>query len=103
MMAVVSRERAKATCLTGAVGALILAVACVMMVMAAPGHAQAGLQGQAKPPAVQLTTDLGRQLTSRSDAYVPSMISESWSASLSGRAAGPELLANSPLANSAVS
>ena len=58
MTAVVSRERAKATCLTGAAGVLLLAIALVMMVMAAPGHAQ----GSAKPPSVaQLTTDVGHQ------------------------------------------
>jgi hypothetical protein len=112
MMAVVSREHAKATCLTGAAGVLMIIVAFVMMVVAAPGHGH----GPAKPPAVQLTTDVGHQLTSRSDsarvrarragpaadsawaeAYVPSMISESWSASTSGRVARP------PLARSAVS
>jgi len=111
MTAVVSRERAKATCLTGAAGVLMLAVAVVMMVMAAPGQ----LHGVAKPPVAQLTTDVGHQLTSRSDsakvracragpatdsawaeAYVPSMISESWSASSPGRAVLP------PLARSAV-
>ena len=112
MTAVVSREHAKATCLTGAAGVLMLAVAFVMMVAAAPGQVHARPHG----PAVQVTTDVGRQLTSRSDsarvrarragpaadsawaqAYVPSMISESWSASSSGRILGP------PLARSAVS
>jgi len=109
MTAVVSRERARATYLTGAAGVLMLAGAFVMMVVAAPGHAH----GPASPPAVQLTTDVGHQLTSRSDsarvrarragpaadsawaeAYVPSMISESWSASSSGRAARPPLLSS---------
>ncbi len=55
MTAVVSRERAKATCLTGAAGVLMLAVAFVMMVVAAPG------QVHSQPPAVQLTTDVGHQ------------------------------------------
>jgi hypothetical protein len=64
MTAVVSRERAKATCLTGAAGVLLLAVAFVMMVVAAPGHAH----DPAKPSAVQLTTNVGRQLTPRSDS-----------------------------------
>ena len=58
MTAVVSRERARATCLTGAAGVLLLAVALVMMVMAAPGHAQ----GSAKPSVAQLTTDVGHRL-----------------------------------------
>ena len=75
MTAVVSREHAKATCLTGAAGVLMLVVAFAMMVVAAPGHGPARPQG----PAVQLTTD------------VPSMISESWSASSSGRILGPPL------------
>jgi hypothetical protein len=110
MTAVVSRERARATCLTGAAGVLMLAVAFVMMVVAAPGQGHSRAYDPPKPPAVQLTTDVG-QLTSRSDsarvracragpaadsacaeAYVPSMISESWSASSSARAAQPPLV-----------
>ncbi len=67
MTAVVSREHAKATFLTGAAGMVMLAVAFVMMVVAAPGHGLGQPQNPAKPPAVQLTTDLGHQLTSRSD------------------------------------
>jgi hypothetical protein len=66
MSAVVSRERAKATCLTGAAWVLMLAVAFVMMVVAAPGHGHGRPQDLPRPPAVQLTTDLGHQLTSRS-------------------------------------
>jgi hypothetical protein len=67
MTAVISRERAKATCLTGAAGVLMIAVAFVMMVVAAPGHGHGGRSlDLPKPPAVQLTTDLGYQLTSRS-------------------------------------
>ena len=62
MTAVVSRERAKATCLTGAAGVLMLAVAFVMMVVAAPGH----VHGPAKPSVAQLTADVGPQLTPRS-------------------------------------
>ena len=65
MTAVVSRERAKATCLTGAAGVLMLAIAFVMMVVAAPG------QVHSQPPAVQFTTDVGHQLTSRSDSVPP--------------------------------
>jgi hypothetical protein len=64
MTAVVSRERARATCLTGAAGVLMLAVAVVMMVMAAPGQ----VHGAARPAVTQLTTDVGHQLTSRSDS-----------------------------------
>ena len=116
MTAVVSRERAKATCLTGAAGVLMLAIAFVMMVVAAPGHLQGRPHGAVRPSSAQFTTDVCHQLTSRSDsatvrvcragpfadsawaeAHVPSMISESWSASSSGRTARP------PLATSAVS
>ena len=68
MTAVISRERAKATCLTGAAGVLMLAGAFVMMVVAAPGHVQGQSHDPARPPAVQLTTDVGHQLTSRSDS-----------------------------------
>ena len=67
MTAVVSRERARATCLTGAAGALLLAVALVMMVMAAPGHAH----GLAKPSVAQLTTAVGHQLAPSGSAMVP--------------------------------
>ena len=108
MTAVVSRERARATCLTGAAGVLMVAIAFIMMVVAAPAHGHARLQGSGKPSATQLTTDVCHQLTSRSDsataracragpsaenawadAYVPSMTSESWSASIPGRVARP--------------
>ena len=67
MTAVVSRERARTTGLTAAAGALMLAVAFVMMVVAAPGHGhvQAHL---AKPSAVRLVTDVCHQLTSRGDS-----------------------------------
>jgi hypothetical protein len=49
------------TCLTGGAGMLMLVVAFVMMVAAAPGQPH----GPAQPPAVHLTTDVGHQLTSR--------------------------------------
>jgi hypothetical protein len=94
MTAVVSREHARGAYLTGAAGVLMIAIACVMMVVAAPGHASAHAT----------TTDLCHRLTSRStsatvraclagpsavsawtDAYVPSITSESWSASSPGR------------------
>lgn len=108
MTAVVSRERARATCLTGAAGMLMVAIAFVMMIAAAPGHGHARAGVVAKPAAAQVTTDVCHRLTSRSssatvraclagpsaasawaDAYVPSMTSESWSASSPGRAARP--------------
>jgi len=57
MTAVVSRERAARTGLTAAAGALMLAVAFVMMVVAAPGHGHVRVQ-QAKPSAARLSTDL---------------------------------------------
>jgi hypothetical protein len=68
MTAVVSREHARATCLTGAAGALLLAVAFVMMIVAAPAHASGRLPGFAKPSSVQLTSDVCHELTSRSDS-----------------------------------
>ena len=116
MTAVVSRERARRTGLTAAAGVLMLAIASVMMIVAAPAHGTARVHGPAKRVTTQLTTDVCHQLTSRSDsatvracragppaesawadAYVPSMTSESWSASNSGRAVRP------PLASAAVS
>jgi hypothetical protein len=68
MTAFVSPERATAVSLTGAVGLLILAIAVVMMVIAAPTQVHYGAHNPAKPSAVQLTTDLCHQLTSRSDS-----------------------------------
>jgi hypothetical protein len=68
MTAVVSRERARATCLTGAAGALLLAVAFVMMIVAAPAHAGGRLHGFARPSSVRVTSDVCHQLTSRSDS-----------------------------------
>ena len=108
MTAVVSGDRAKAAGLTGAAGSLILAGAVVMMAVAAPStpypqHASTRATTQVATLAV---TDPCHQLTSSSasasgraclagpsavsawaDAYTPSMISESWSASRSGRPA----------------
>jgi chromate transport protein ChrA len=67
MTAVVSRERARTTGLTAAAGVLMLAVAFVMMVVAAP--VQAHVQAQSvKPAAVRLVTHVCHQLTSRSDS-----------------------------------
>jgi hypothetical protein len=96
MTAIVSRERARKTALTGAAGLLLLMAAIVMMVAAAPTQAQHRSDGPAGPPAVELTTDLCHQLTSssasttvraclvgpaapsaRAKAYPPSMTSES--------------------------
>ena len=110
MTAVVSRERARATGLTGAAGVLMLVVAVVMMIVAAPAHVHHRAHGPAKTSASQLTSDVCRHLTARSDsttvrvcragpstdsawveAYVPSMTSESWSASSPGRTARPPL------------
>jgi hypothetical protein len=112
MTAVVSREHARGAYLTGAAGIAMIAIACVMMVVAAPGHAAAlgratapGHEARpAKPATVRLATDVCHRLTSRStsatvraclagpsavspwaDAYVPSITSESWSASSPGR------------------
>jgi hypothetical protein len=67
MTAVVSREQAARTGLTAAAGVLMLAVAFVMMVVAAPGHGHVRVH-PAKPSAVRLTTDVCHQLTSRSDS-----------------------------------
>jgi hypothetical protein len=57
MTAIVSPESARATSLTGAVGLLILAIAVVMMVIAAPTQVHHGAHNPANPSAVQLTTD----------------------------------------------
>lgn len=70
MTAVISRERARTTGLTAVAGMLMLAVAFVMMVAAAPGHGPARAQ-LARPPAVRLMTDVCHQLTSRSDRGIP--------------------------------
>ena len=67
MTAVVSRERARMTGLTAAAGVLMLAVAFVMMIVAAPGHGHVRAH-LAKPSAVRLTTDVCHQLTSRGDS-----------------------------------
>ena len=67
MTAVVSRERARTTGLTAAAGMLMLAVAFVMMVVAAPGHGPVRAH-PAKPSAARLATDACHQLTSRGDS-----------------------------------
>jgi hypothetical protein len=80
MTAIVSPERAAAAWHTGAVGLLLLAVAFVMMVIAAPAQVHHGTHNLAKPSAVQLTMDLCHQLTSRSDSTtVHACLTEPWS------------------------
>src|SRR6266700_7864301 len=64
MSAVVSRERARTTGLTATAGVLMLAVAFVMMIVAAPGHGHVQAP-PAEPAAVRLVTDVCHQLTSR--------------------------------------
>jgi len=71
MTAVVSRERAKATWLSGVVGLVILAVAFVMMACAAPSLAHPRPHGATAQPASVSTSWL---------------ITGSWSASPAGRA-----------------
>jgi hypothetical protein len=70
MTAVVSREHARGAYLTGAAGIVMIAIAAMMMVVAAPGHAAAAGRGAApaRPASVQLATDVCHRLTSRSDS-----------------------------------
>ena len=67
MTALVSPERATSASLTGAAGLLVLAIAVVMMVIAAPTQVRQGTHNPVRQSAVQLTTDPCHQLTSRSD------------------------------------
>ena len=119
MTAMVSGDRAKAACLTGIAGSLILAGAVVMMAVAAPATPHASVSSTTSATSTATTnTDSCHQFTSSSasasgraclagpsavsawaDAYTPSMISESWSASRSAR----PLLARPLLASAAVS
>ena len=71
MTAVVSRERAKATWLSGVVGLVILAAAFVMMASAAPSLAHPRPHGATVPSASVSTS---------------SLIIGSWSARRTGRA-----------------
>lgn len=71
MTAVVSRERAKATWLTGVAGLVILAAAFVMMACAAPSLARPRSHGAMTQPA---------------SVSASSLITGSWSASWAGRA-----------------
>ncbi len=68
MMAVVNRERAKATWLTGAVGSLMLAAAFAMMVFAAPSASNARPHGAATLTATRPAASRCDQLASRSDS-----------------------------------
>lgn len=71
MAAIISKEHAKATWLTGAVGLLILAAAFVMMACAPPSLVHARPHGA---------------VTQAARAYTSSVITESWSANRAGRA-----------------
>src|SRR5690348_18472256 len=78
MTAVVSREQTRRTCLTAAAGVLMLAVAFVMMVAAAPAHGgarahaagayAAAAHAGGEHGAVRLATDACHQVTPRSDS-----------------------------------
>ena len=67
MMAVVSRERARTTGLTAAAGVLMLAIASVMMIVAAPSHGAVRAH-LARSSAARLATDVCHQLTSKGDS-----------------------------------
>ena len=70
MTAFVSPERARTASLTGATGFLMIAIAVVMMVIAAPmirNGAHNPANNPAMPAAVQLMMDPCHQLTSSSD------------------------------------
>jgi hypothetical protein len=71
MAAVVSRERARATWLTGVAGLVIVAVAFVMMACAAPSVAHPRPHGALTRPA---------------SVYASSLVTGNWSASGAGRA-----------------
>jgi hypothetical protein len=66
MTAIVSRERARATWLTGAAGLLMLAAAFIMMVAAAPSHAHPRPHGP-----VATHSSPGDQLLSRLSTAAP--------------------------------
>lgn len=68
MTAVVSREHARVTCLTGAAGMLMIAAAVVMMIAAAPGRGHAQAAVAVKPAVAQAASDVCHRLTSRSDS-----------------------------------
>jgi len=75
MTAVVSRERATATWLTGVVGLVILAAAFVMMACAAPSLASPRPHGATTQPVINTA-----------NVSTSSLITGSWSASRAGRA-----------------
>jgi hypothetical protein len=68
MTAVVSRERARTTCLTGAAGVLMIAIAVVMMVVASPGQGPSLARGLGQPATARIATDVCHRFTSRSDS-----------------------------------
>jgi hypothetical protein len=74
-MAVTSRERTRATWLTGVAGLLLLGVAIAMMVVAAPS--------QARPLPHQTAAQAPALAATQAAAYPPFVITESW---LAGRA-----------------
>ena len=55
MTAVVGQQNAKSAYLTGTAGVLVIAIAFVMMVLAAPSHAHPRPQGAATPSAQTLS------------------------------------------------
>ena len=75
MTTVISKERARATWLTGAAGLLILGAALVMMVVAAPS--------QARPLPHQTAAQAQALAATQAGTYPPFVITESW---LAGRA-----------------
>jgi hypothetical protein len=77
MTAVVSRDRARATWLTGVVGLVILAAAFVMMASAAPSLASPRSHGAMTRPVINTA-----------DVSTSSLITGLWSAREAGRA-GP--------------
>jgi hypothetical protein len=72
MTAVISREHTRAACLAGAAGGLLIAIAFVMMIVAAPGHGAirgAGpTRGLTQPAVTQVIADVCHRFTSRSDS-----------------------------------
>jgi hypothetical protein len=88
-MTVISRERTRATWITGVAGLLMLGVAFVMMVVAAPS--------QTHPLPHHAAAQTPELVATQAGAYSPFMITESWSAS------SPEWATRPPLARSAVS
>jgi hypothetical protein len=78
MTALVSPERATSASLTGAVGLLVLAIAVVMMVIAAPTQVRQGTHNPVRQSVVQLTTDPCHRLTSSDPTTVYACLSGPW-------------------------